>query len=140
MMLASLTAGLFLANPCAAECESQSPEAFNDFLARFSSEKPFAIERTQLPLAVVKWIDGVDVEGKSVSEPHKFALSLAEYWRWPTLNEYVSEHHLESRISEQSKAAASLELYREGYAQKVSYRFELNGGCWVLKTYEAKPI
>ena len=125
---------------CTAECSEKESESFDFCLPRFSSEKPFAIERTRLPLTVLKWVDELDIEGRTVTEPFKYALSLSEYWHWPTLNEYMSSNELNSRVIATSKTAVILDLYKDGYAKTVSYRFESSNGCWFLTQYQDKPI
>lgn len=129
------------ASPCVAEeCSEENPEVFESFLSRFAIEKPFAIERTQLPLRITRWDDAIDIEGRKITDPQKFDLSLAEYWRWPTLSEYILEHHLESNVTPHSSAKVRLDLSKAAYPLKVSYVFGSHKGCWVLEQYEARPI
>ncbi|MFT3931005.1 MAG: hypothetical protein QM709_12000 [Spongiibacteraceae bacterium] len=81
----------------------------------------------------------MDIDGKKITDPQKFDLSLAEYWRWPTLNEYIIDNHLESSVSTNA-ARATLELSKADHPFKVSYLFGSHNGCWILDQYEAKPI
>lgn len=123
-----------------ADCSQQSPELFDDFYARFSTEKPFAIDRTRLPLAVLKWTSSLDIDGRKITEPFKYPLSLSEYWRWPTLGEYIANNSLQARRNKVSDSQIHIDLFKEGFPQTVTYRFETNEGCWFLTQYQAKAI
>lgn len=135
--LAALT--LPLMTWAAPECSPQQAERFVEFLPRFLSSKPFALQRTVLPLPLLHWQAGVDTEGRPITGPDKSYLSAREYFQWPTLNEYMQSRELLSRISDQRAGSAVLELYQDGSQAVVVFHFKPDAGCWKLWQYEVRP-
>ncbi len=136
----ALCVALTIGQPALADCSPDKPESFDEFLPRFSTEKSFAIERTKLPLKIIRWNDSVDIDGRRITDPQKFDLSLAEYWRWPTLSEYILDNHLASSTGADSAHQVRLELTKADSPLRVSYLFGSHEGCWILEHYETKLI
>lgn len=132
-------AALILA-PCLAsaapDCSPRKPERFVDFFPTFSETKGFALERTVLPLPLLHWSDGVDTEGRPLVGPRKSLLSAAEYWRWPSLNEYMRRNDLLANVKSQTSVAAVVDIYKDGSEGTVSFHFKTKAGCWYLWQYE----
>lgn len=122
----------------ASTCSPKSPEMFVEFLPSFTSSKAFALKRTVLPLPLVREVDGVDVDGRTLHGTQKSYLSAAEYWRWPSLDQYMRDNDLLSQIRTQTKSAAVVELYKDGLDGQVLFHFKTQGGCWFLWQYEVK--
>jgi hypothetical protein len=122
----------------AEECSPKNPERCVDCLPNFSESKGFALKRTELPLPLLQWRDGVDTEGRPLTGPQKSYLSAAEYWRWPSLNRYRQDNDLLSAVKSQTKSAAVIELFKDGADGVVSFHFRSKAGCWYLWQYEVR--
>lgn len=122
----------------APNCSATHVERFVEFLPNFLSSKPFALQRTVLPLPLLNWTQGVDSDGHPVQGPDKTYLSAREYFQWPTLNEYMRSRELLARIATQTDRAAVLEVYQDGSTAVVSFHFRPDAGCWKLWQYEVR--
>lgn len=122
----------------AADCSVRKPERFVDFFPTFSETKGFALERTVLPLPLLHWSDGMDTEGRPLVGPRKSLLSASEYWRWPSLNEYMRRNDLLANVKHQTSSAAVVDIYKDGSAGIVSFHFKSKAGCWYLWQYEVR--
>ena len=124
----------------AAECSSRSPEAFNEFLARFSREQVFAVERTVFPLRILKWAYGLDEQGKDASSPVKSTLSREVDRQWPTREAHIRGQGLNQRVVSRSANAVIIEIFKEGSDWLTSYHFKNKAGCWYLWQFEDKSL
>lgn len=122
----------------AATCSSKQPEQFVSFLPTFSESKGFALQRTVLPLPLLNWSGGVDIDGKPLSGPQKTYLSAAEYWRWPTLSKFIEDKELQPDVRRQTASEAIVDLAKEGVEGVVTFHFKTQGGCWYLWQYEVR--
>lgn len=131
--------GLIPQHSRAAACNDKNPERFVEFLPTFSESKGFSLNRTILPLALIKWEAGLDSNGHPFAGPTKSVLSASEYWRWPTLNQFMEEHGLFARLGPESKSVATLALYKDAVPGVVTFHFKRQKGCWQLWQYEVNP-
>ena len=142
-MKALLFAVAFLATAAAgnaAECSPDNPEPFASFLQRFSMEPKFAVNRTVLPLRMLKWEYGLNDKGEDDSATVKSFVSKRDYLKWPTLDSYIKGNNLTSAIDSQTRTAAILNVLKQDTDWQMLYHFKSQKGCWFFWQYEDQSL
>lgn len=117
-------------------CSVKAEEPFERFLARFESERPFALARTVLPLPGLK----AAAPGAGDETPTRFSVSKEQYRGWELIGEKIRRNQLASEQQKQGKAVV-LHVYKpDSDAWHEVYHFRLQGGCWMLDQYEDQSL
>lgn len=138
-----LTALMFLisAPSNAGECSANEPELFSAFVERFSSEKDFALKRTQLPLQTLKWEFGLDDKGRDAPTARKSSVSRSDYSNKLWLGNVLKENQqLSSRVDKVAGNNAVLEVFQPNTDWLVKLHFKRQKGCWFYWQYEDRSL
>lgn len=122
LLAASVLAGCATQSPRHAIC---APEKFDAFLARFATDREFALEHTVTPLETIAAVE----ETKSFATRDMLAKA-------PLLDDVIKNDKLSAKRVE-TPGAVELNVFRpDSDSHMYYYRFRQQNGCWYLWQFE----
>jgi len=126
---------LVISNTSIALCNSGVDENFGIFLAKFSDEKKFSVNRTLYPTYTLRHEYGVE-NGKEVHSTVKTIITKDDDSATPTIAEILRINSMETKVKSTNSTNAVVNVYKPDTDWLLSYHFKLRGSCWYLHHIE----
>jgi hypothetical protein len=131
-ILIPIVALFFTTSLHAADCTLRSPEEFNRFFFRFSTDKSFANQRKIYPLLVQRLTYGVDQGGNEEPRQARFRVTKEQDAAQPALKDYMKKHELTSDLVELRAHYAAVKVFKPDTGWQMMYVFRRKGNCWYM--------